>query len=347
MRMPHLRRLGGSSPSSSASRPAVPAFGQERAVPGVPRRRGPDAPAAAEPAPGSSCRAAARCAWPCRSGPRSPPSRRSTAAGWPPAACRTRAAASALFLLRGNDSASRPLPEPPGQEGRSGAGRCSWWTAAGSPASPGWRGTTAAPSPCAPPLWNGKRWQAPERVSFPGPGASSRSTGAVLADGSWLLAWSAFDGQDDEIVWARRRGRRLAAGARASARQLRARHHPGPHRHRGRRRPDRLEPLRRPGLPAADGPLRAREAGATSTPPPPPARSTPSSSARPRLLYLDAAAPRAWTVLDLDGRGAGEGEGLRPLPAGAAGGHLRGRAGPDALARRQAAGDGLTLEKVP
>ena len=77
-----------------------------------------------------------------------------------------------LFLLRGNDRASRPLAEPPGQEGRAAARpRAAWWTAAGSPASPGWKGTTTAPSPCAPPLWNGQRWQAPERVSFPGPGS--------------------------------------------------------------------------------------------------------------------------------------------------------------------------------
>jgi hypothetical protein len=52
--------------------------------------------------------------------------------------------------------------------------------------------------------WNGHAWQAVEAVSQPGPGSQIALAGAVLADGSWLLAWSAFDGQDDEIVWARR-----------------------------------------------------------------------------------------------------------------------------------------------
>jgi len=40
----------------------------------------------------------------------------------------------------------------------------------------------------------------------------------VLADGTWLLAWSAFDGEDDEVMWSAHRNerwtepRRVAAG---------------------------------------------------------------------------------------------------------------------------------------
>ena len=52
--------------------------------------------------------------------------------------------------------------------------------------------------------WNGHAWKAVEPVSQPGPGSQIALAGAVLADGSWLLAWSAYDGEDHEIVWARR-----------------------------------------------------------------------------------------------------------------------------------------------
>lgn len=52
--------------------------------------------------------------------------------------------------------------------------------------------------------WNGHAWNAVEPVSRPGPGSQIALAGAVLSDGSWLLAWSAYDGEDHEIVWARR-----------------------------------------------------------------------------------------------------------------------------------------------
>jgi len=47
-------------------------------------------------------------------------------------------------------------------------------------------------------------WGAPVTVAAPGPGSQLALTGAVLADGSWLVAWSGFDGTDDEILWSRR-----------------------------------------------------------------------------------------------------------------------------------------------
>ncbi len=44
-----------------------------------------------------------------------------------------------------------------------------------------------------------------ETVSAAPPrGSQTGLTAAVLADGSWLLAWSRFDGNDDEIYWTRR-----------------------------------------------------------------------------------------------------------------------------------------------
>ncbi|HET9225514.1 MAG TPA: hypothetical protein VFR31_02520 [Thermoanaerobaculia bacterium] len=52
--------------------------------------------------------------------------------------------------------------------------------------------------------WNGHAWKAVEPISKPGPGSQLGLAAAVLSDGSWLLAWSAYDGEDHEIVWARR-----------------------------------------------------------------------------------------------------------------------------------------------
>jgi hypothetical protein len=59
--------------------------------------------------------------------------------------------------------------------------------------------------------WTGKGWSAPVWESRPGPGSQLALQGAVLRDGSWLLAWSAFDGSDDEVVWSRRTTGREAA----------------------------------------------------------------------------------------------------------------------------------------
>ncbi len=70
--------------------------------------------------------------------------------------------------------------------------------------------------------WDGERWGEVERVAAGGRageagGSQLALTGAVLADGSWLLAWSRFDGEDDEIVWSARKAGRWSAQARVSA----------------------------------------------------------------------------------------------------------------------------------
>lgn len=49
--------------------------------------------------------------------------------------------------------------------------------------------------------WTGTDWQPVEIVSPPLQGSQSGLSGTVLADGSWLLVWAAFDGHDDEIFW--------------------------------------------------------------------------------------------------------------------------------------------------
>ncbi|HWM90064.1 MAG TPA: hypothetical protein VN493_04800 [Thermoanaerobaculia bacterium] len=105
-----------------------------------------------------------------------------------------------LFLL----TAEGPLPAPPGQQGierREAVLLVENGTLAGLAWLEGNGGRSLSVRAAA---WNGHAWQAVEPVSRPGPGSQLALSGAVLADGSWLLAWSAFDGNDDEIVWARR-----------------------------------------------------------------------------------------------------------------------------------------------
>ena len=182
-----------------------------------------------------------------------------------------------LFLLTGNDRASHPLPEPPRPDGPQRR-RPILLMDGGRLAGLAWlEGDGERSWPCAPPSGTAKRWQAPQPVSHPGPGSQLGLTGAVLADGSWLLAWSAFDGTADEIVWSRRPGTPVAAREARLGPQRRTGHHARPDRHRRRRRAPRLEPLRRRGLSTADGPLRRRRVARRATRPAPRVRSTPPS----------------------------------------------------------------------
>jgi len=52
--------------------------------------------------------------------------------------------------------------------------------------------------------WLYGKFADPELVSPQGPGSQLAPRGVVLDDGSWLVVWAAFDGEDDEIVWSRR-----------------------------------------------------------------------------------------------------------------------------------------------
>ncbi|HEY2293899.1 MAG TPA: hypothetical protein VGM86_24620 [Thermoanaerobaculia bacterium] len=206
-----------------------------------------------------------------------------------------------LFLLKGNDSAARPMAEPPGQEGKQRRGPM-LLVDGGRLAGMAWLegdGDRALSVRAA--VWNGKRWQTPERVSFPGTGSQLALTGAVLSDGSWLLAWSAFDGQDDEIVWARRQGDAWQPVQRLTHNSV----------------PDIT-----PALTAtADGgaliawsqfdgkgyQMRMARFGREGWSGEHPAGASgslyPTFLGPSRLLYLDAAAPRSWSVLDLDAQG--------------------------------------------
>lgn len=110
-----------------------------------------------------------------------------------------------LFLVTGDRTGSRPLPEPAGQTGavrRNPVLLVEDGTLAGLAWLEG-DGTRLSVRAAA---WDGRGWGAVETVSEPGPGSQAGLTGAVLADGSWLLAWDRVDGEDDEIVWSQRPG---------------------------------------------------------------------------------------------------------------------------------------------
>ena len=122
-----------------------------------------------------------------------------------------------LFLVVGFAGRPRPLAPPPGWDGAvrrdpvllvdDGRLAGAAWLEGDAT---GRLGVRAA-------AFDGERWGAPEPVAPPGPGSQLALAGAVLDDGSWLLAWSAFDGGDDEIVWAQRLGGSWLPAARLGA----------------------------------------------------------------------------------------------------------------------------------
>lgn len=52
-------------------------------------------------------------------------------------------------------------------------------------------------------VWTGESWGPTVDISPIGKGTQIALDARVLADGSWLAVWAAFDGSDDEILWSR------------------------------------------------------------------------------------------------------------------------------------------------
>ena len=111
-----------------------------------------------------------------------------------------------LFFVLGAGGRGRPLAAPAGP--RAAVRRDPVLLAEGGRlAGAAWlEGDPGRPLGVWAAAFDGAAWGSPEPVAPPGPGSQLALAGAVLDDGSWLLAWSAFDGGDDEIVWARRLG---------------------------------------------------------------------------------------------------------------------------------------------
>jgi len=127
------------------------------------------------------------------------------AAGTQPTGPETKpASARDLLLLTGNGQTVSTLPAPPGKTAalrqeplpliENGRLTGLVWLEGESRRSLGVRFA----------VWTGTGWDTPEVVAPPGPGSQLALTAARLRNGTWLLAWSAFDGHDDEIVWSRR-----------------------------------------------------------------------------------------------------------------------------------------------
>ncbi len=64
--------------------------------------------------------------------------------------------------------------------------------------------------------WRDGGFEPPARLVAAGPGSQTALDAAVLRDGSWLLVWCAFDGEDDELVWRQRRPEGAWVGGRVS-----------------------------------------------------------------------------------------------------------------------------------
>jgi hypothetical protein len=149
-------------------------------------------------------------------------------------------------------------------------------------------------------------WSETEVVAPPARGSQVGLSGAVLRDGSAILVWSAFDGEDDEILWSRREGNRWSAPERIAP---------------GNRVPD-ITPV---VAPLGDGAIvawsrfegreyqlvAARWTGSDEAPWTAPEALAPPGSVHPAvrvegddalLLYRDARR-RGWTVLRLDPTG--------------------------------------------
>ena len=65
--------------------------------------------------------------------------------------------------------------------------------------------------------WTGVDWGPTQTVSRPGPGSQTGLSGVTLRGGDILLAWSRYDGSDDEIVWSLRNGSAWSSPARIGA----------------------------------------------------------------------------------------------------------------------------------
>ncbi|MCP4201365.1 MAG: hypothetical protein GY769_05450 [bacterium] len=65
--------------------------------------------------------------------------------------------------------------------------------------------------------WTGIGWGPARTVSRPGPGSQTGLSGTTLRNGDVLLAWSRFDGSDDEIFWSLREGSTWSSPARVGA----------------------------------------------------------------------------------------------------------------------------------
>jgi hypothetical protein len=127
------------------------------------------------------------------------------------------AGGSELLLLRGDAGSVRTFAAPAGQTGKERRSPV-LLAAGGRLLGLAWlEGNGEETLAVRAAHLRANRWTLPETVAPPGPGSQLALTGTVLAGGSWLLAWSAFDGNDDEILWTRSGRKGWLAPRRAAA----------------------------------------------------------------------------------------------------------------------------------
>ena len=125
--------------------------------------------------------------------------------GWAIVGTRLELENRVLSLVR-HDITGTHLWLPPTHEEDTHRVRPSLMVHEGSPVGLVWlEGTDAEGLAVKAADWNGVSWQPAELVAAPGKGSQTALSATVLADGSWLLVWSRFDGDDDEIYWSIRR----------------------------------------------------------------------------------------------------------------------------------------------
>lgn len=122
-----------------------------------------------------------------------------TTGGWTAAGTAPSAAGAQLLILSGNAAGTRALPAP----AAAGAVREPVLLAEGGRiAALAWIENEEVRSAER----AGAAWGAPRTVAGASAGMTMALAGSVLADGTRVLLWSAFDGDDDEIYWSTRRG---------------------------------------------------------------------------------------------------------------------------------------------
>lgn len=125
--------------------------------------------------------------------------------GWIAAGIVESPGTSDLFLLHNEKGLRRPFPTPQNQAGDPLRSDPVPLVENGQLVGLAWlAGLGVRETAVYASLWSGVDWAPAQLVSPPGPGTQIALAGTVLADGSWLLVWSAWDGNDDEIVWSRR-----------------------------------------------------------------------------------------------------------------------------------------------
>ena len=124
--------------------------------------------------------------------------------GWYATARAPQADGTGLLLIHGSEHGNDLVAVPSGQTGRH-RGRAMLVIERDELAGLVWlEGDGARELAVRAATWNGESWSEPETISPRGPGSQVSPRVSVLADGSWLLVWAAFDGSDDEILWSRR-----------------------------------------------------------------------------------------------------------------------------------------------